>query len=335
MLPLIIALCAFFGFLITLWTTPRSIKYLRRIGLEVQDQHKEGKPLVPLSGGITVLAGVIAGLMLFMFFSTFIPVSASAFDLTNGPLALLLVAIITIFTITFIGFIDDLLIRKSKTSSAGLKQWQKPLFTLAAAVPLMVVKAGESTMAFPLIGHVNFGILYPLLLVPIGVVGAANMVNMFAGFNGMEAGMGIFYMLSLGLYAFVNGRQVASLIALITFATLLAFYFYNKLPARILPGDSLTYLLGATLATVAIVGNLERAALILSIPFIVEFILKARGKFKKTSVGYIKDGKLHSHYKKVYSIPHFFMRKGKYTEQQIVSFMFIIQLIFSGLIWVV
>ena len=78
-------------------------------------------------------------------------------------------------------------------------------------------------------------LIYPLVLVPIGVVGAANMVNMLAGFNGMETGMGIIYMGSLGLYAYFNGRQVAALIALVTLAALLGFYYYNRFPAKILP----------------------------------------------------------------------------------------------------
>jgi len=122
---------------------------------------------------------------------------------------------------------------------------------------------------------------------------------------------------------------------LITFAALLAFYLYNKTPAKIFPGDSLTYLLGATLATVAIVGNLEKAALIISIPFIIELFLKFRGKFQKTTVGYYKDGKVHSHYKKIYSIPHFLTRTGKYTEKQVVYSMILLQSIFSLLIWFV
>ena len=71
----------------------------------------------------------------------------------------------------------------------------------------------------------------------------------------------------LGIYAYVNERHVATLIAFLSVAALLAFLIYNKFPAKILPGDSLTYLLGGALASVAILGNMEKAALIVSIPF--------------------------------------------------------------------
>ena len=330
----LIILCALFSFFVTLWATPWLIKYLRHIGLLVRDQHKPKRPLVTVSGGISVLGGVVGGLMLFMFFITFSSLPSVTQLLDSQALVFLLVALITIFIITFVGFIDDLLIRESKDASAGLKQWQKPLLTLAAAVPLMVAKAGTSTMILPVIGYIDFGLFYPLLLVPIGVLGAANMVNMLAGLNGMEAGMGIVYMLSLGSYAYVHERYTAALIAFVTLAALVAFYLYNKVPAKIIPGDSGTYLLGAAIAVIAIIGNLEKAALIISIPFIIELILKLRGKLQKKTVGYIKNGKVHSNYKKIYAIPHIFMRTGKYTERQIVAIMIFIQVVFSSLIWV-
>jgi UDP-N-acetylmuramyl pentapeptide phosphotransferase/UDP-N-acetylglucosamine-1-phosphate transferase len=93
--------------------------------------------------------------------------------------------------------------------------------------------------------------------------------------------------------------------------------------------------LGAVIACIAILGNIERAALISSIPFIFEFFLKARGRFKKQTYGYCEDGKVHSLYRKIYSIPHFFTRTGKFTEKQVVYIMIFIQLIFSSLIWLI
>ncbi len=313
-------------------TTPWLIRYLKRIGLVVKDLNKENTPLVPLSGGLVVMAGILAGLMSFIFFRTFFPNIKGTLLLNGEALANLFAGILTILIITFVGFIDDLVIKSDHESSSGLKQWQKPLLTLAAAVPLMVVGAGHTTMGVPLLGEVDFGIIYPLLIIPVGVVGAANMINMLAGLNGMETGMGIIYIGSLGLYAFVNKSYIAALIALITFSALIAFYYYNKFPAKILPGDSLTYLLGATIACIAILGNVEKAALIIAIPFFIEFILKARSRFKAQSYGYYDSGKIKTKYEKIYSLTHIFM-KGKHTEKQITYFMIGIEVLFSSIIW--
>ena len=319
---------AIISFLVVLYLTPWLIKYLRKIGLIVKDQNKKNTPLVPISGGIAVMAGLFMGIMVYSFFQTFY----FNYKETTIPL---FAGLTTIIMITLVGFVDDLLI-KSKEESSGLKQWQKPLLTLTAAVPLMVINAGATAMWIPFIGRTDFGVIYPLILIPIGVIGAANMVNLLAGINGLETGMGIVYTGMLGLYAFVNGSETAALVALLIFASLVAFYIFNKYPARILPGDSLTYLLGGSIAVIAILGNIEKAAIIASVPFIIELILKWRSKFKAKSYGYYYKGNVKSyHGNKIYSLVHLMTRKGNHTEKEITTFFIVLELIFCLLIWVI
>ncbi|MDD5254422.1 MAG: hypothetical protein PHG05_05005 [Candidatus Nanoarchaeia archaeon] len=328
-------LCAVFSFLIVIVFTPLLIRYLRKIGLMVKDMNKENTPLVPLSGGIAVAAGTLGGLMLFIFLRKFILTNGSSIILDLENSMILFASMFSIFLVTFIGFVDDLFIRRDKESSAGLKQWQKPLLTLAGAVPLMIIGAGTTVMTLPIFGRVDIGILYPLLFIPIGFVIASNMVNLLAGFNGMETGLGIVSLTSLGLFAYVYGDKLASLIALMVVASLIGFYLFNKCPAKILPGDSLTYMIGATIAVMAIVGNIERAAIIVSIPFVAEFLLKLRGRFKVDSYGYYLNGKVKSKYEKIYSLPHIFTRTGRFTEKQVTFFIIAIEIVFSGLIWLI
>jgi UDP-N-acetylglucosamine--dolichyl-phosphate N-acetylglucosaminephosphotransferase len=326
--------CALAGGITSYIAIPWLIRYLKSIGLMVKDQNKKDKPLVPLSGGLGVFAGFFVGLMIFMFFRTFFYNGVNSLILDVNQLIFLFAALISILMVTLVGFLDDILVNKSGEESAGLKQWQKPLLTLVAAVPLMVVNAGTSVMNLPFLGSIEFGVLYPLLFIPIGFVGAANMVNLLEGFNGLAAGMGIIYLGSLGMYAYVNERYLAALIALMVFVPLLVFWFFNKCPAKILPGDSLTYLLGGILASIAIVGNMEKAALIVSIPFIFEFILKLRRRLSADTYGMWINGKIQSKYDHIYSIPHLFTKNGNYTEKQVVYFTMIITAFFSLLIWV-
>lgn len=317
------------SFIPTLLILPYAIRYLKRIGLVVKDQNKKGRPLVPISGGLPVAGGIFLGLMSYAFIRTFI----------YGDSMMLLpifASITTILLITFIGFVDDSIIKREKDTSAGLKQWQKPLLTLVAAIPLMAINAGVSQMSFPFIGTIDFGLLYPLLLIPITVIIAANMVNLLAGMNGLEAGLGLVYMGMLGLFAAYNGNYIAAVLALSTFAALLAFLKFNWVPAKIFPGDSLTYLLGAVLACIAIVGNMEKAVMIVSIPFAIEFFLKARSRFKAKSFGTYKNGKVASlHGKKVYSLVHLFTRTERFTEKQIVIYLMLFEFLISLLIWIV
>lgn len=316
------------AFIFTFFITKQNIRFLRRIGLLVKDMNKKDTPLVPISGGIAVFSGIFISLMLFLFFQTFIKKS----EIYHIDL---FAAITVLAVISFIGFIDDVIIKKSKEESGGLKQWQKPLLTLLAAVPLMVVNAGTTKIFLPFFGGVDTGILYPLILVPLGVMGAANMVNLLAGFNGSEAGMGLVYTFSLGLYAYVSGSLAAAFLAFATFGALAAFILFNWCPAKILPGDSLTYLLGAVIACIAIIGNIEKAAIIASVPFFIEFFLKMRKKFHVDSYGYYQKGRVQSKYKKIYSIPHLLTRTGKFTEKQVSLFMILGELVFASLIWII
>ena len=209
------------SFFVTLMVLPWLIRYLKKIELFVIDQNKEDKPLIPISGGLAVTAGILAAFMGLIFVKTFFQ------QLTSDAHIIIFALLVSLLTVSFIGFIDDILVKKTRESSYGLKQWQKPLLTMIAAIPLVAVKAGTTVITVPFYGSFDVGIFYPLILVPIGFIGATNMVNLLAGFNGSEAGMGLIYTGMLGIYAYVSGSYVAALLAFATFSSLLVFFYYN------------------------------------------------------------------------------------------------------------
>ena len=98
-------------------------------------------------------------------------------------------------------------------------------------------------------------------------------------------------------------------------ASLLAFWLFNKYPARVFPGDVLTYSTGALIATIIILGNIEKIAAFFFIPYIIEMFLKLRGKLKVQSFGKIrKDGSLDLMQPKIYGLEHLaivFLKKIK------------------------
>jgi len=247
----------------SLLSTKILIPFFKRNKIVALDLQKKDTPLVANSGGIPVFFGLFMGLMFFIGVQVFV------FDATQY-LVFLFAAILTIFLITIIGFFDDLNVKEvlegKKKIRTGLKQWQKPLLTLPAAIPLMVVKAGFTTLFIPFIGNVNFGLLYPLILVPIGVVGAANAINLLGGFNGSEAGMGIVYCTTLGIFALIIGEVISAAIFFSCVGALIGFLKYNWVPAKILSGDSIQYLLGSVVASGVILGNMEKSGLFLMIP---------------------------------------------------------------------
>lgn len=323
------------AFFLTYLITPYFIKFLYAVGIVGIDLQKRGKPKLPTSGGICVAFGVLGGLLTYIGIKTFL------YGLEKDIVSLLAV-ISSVLIVMFVGLLDDIRVKTKKVKTKegydiriGLPQWLKPLITFPAAIPLMVIMAGNTTMSIPFFGKVDFGILYPLFLIPIGVVGASNVVNMLAGFNGSEAGMGIVYMLSLAIYAFLHG-SISTIIFLISFGALLGFIRYNWYPAKILPGDSLTYLLGSLVASGVIVGNMEKAGLIVLMPFIIEFFLKARSKFKASCLGRLrKDGRLDPPYgKNIFSISHIIMNIKKFREEQVALILILIEIAFSIILFI-
>ena len=202
-----------------------------------------------------------------------------------------------------------------------------------ASIPLIVINAGKSEISIPLIGLLDIGIFYPLLAIPIGIIGAATTFNFLAGFNGLEAGQGIILLSALSLVSFFTGTFWLGIISLCMVFSLLAFLIYNFFPAKIFPGDSLTYTIGGLIAIISILGNFEKIAIFFFIPIILETILKARGRLQKQSFGKLsQNGTLDLKYDKIYSLTHlaiFILNKNKKraTEKKVVFLIWAFQIL--------
>jgi UDP-N-acetylglucosamine--dolichyl-phosphate N-acetylglucosaminephosphotransferase len=279
---LVAALSIFFAFLACVGLTRWWISVAKRNNLVGKDMNKYSKNLVAESGGIAVVISIVLAIMMYIFFKTFI-------IKTETHILEISILTITLLLACTIGFIDDILGWKK-----GLKPWQKVLMTLVIAIPLVVINAGHSIISLPFIGAVDLGLFYPLLIVPLGVIGATNGYNLLAGHNGLEAGLGAVIFMTLGIVLFMTGQMWLAFVAAIIVLALFAFLIFNKLPAKVFPGDSLTYSAGA---------------MIVFIPFIIEGILKAGSRFKAENFGIPKkDGSLELPYKKTYSLTHFSMK---------------------------
>ncbi len=334
MIALIISMLA--SSITTFFITPFFIRFLQAAGIVGLDLQKRDKPQLATSGGICVAFGVLAGLLAYIGLQTFI-FGVQAIE--TEEIIRLLAVTSSVLIVTFVGLLDDLNVKSTRVKTkeghdirVGFPQWIKPLLTLPAAIPLMAISAGVPRIS--LIGR-DLGIFYPLLLIPLGIVGASNMVNLLAGFNGLETGMGIVYLLCLGISASLNNRTSGAVTFLVTFAALIGFIWYNWYPAKILPGDSLTYLLGSIVASGVIVGNMEKNGIIIMLPFIIEFFLKLRVKFNASCLGKLReDGKLNPPYgRKIYSWTHAAMNIKPLTEKQVTLILILVQALFAVLIF--
>jgi len=232
-------------------------------------------------GGLGLVGGFSTGLLAVTALRTFFKIDA----LASISIVELLAVWGTILAIALIGIIDDLL---------GVHQGWKAVIPTLAAVPLIVIEAGQNIITVPFIGQVNLGVVYSVVLVPLGVTGAANAFNMLAGFNGLEAGIGIVAIATLLVIAAHLGETTALVILLAALGALFATLYFNWYPARVFLGDVGTLTIGAIIAAAMIVGNFEWAGVILIIPHALDFVLKARKGFPSTGWhGEYRDGKLY------------------------------------------
>ena len=118
-------------------------------------------------------------------------------------------------------------------------------------------------------------------MIPLAITGAANAVNMVAGYNGLEAGMGVLMFSALSVIGFITSNTIVVLLSTPLVFILLAFLYFNRYPARIFPGDSGTFMIGVMLAVVVILGNIELVGVILIIPHIFNLLLYYYGYFKR------------------------------------------------------
>jgi UDP-N-acetylglucosamine--dolichyl-phosphate N-acetylglucosaminephosphotransferase len=256
---------------------PIVIPRLKKAGIIGKNMNSEKQEEIAEMGGLVIAAGFGVGIVFAIFLRTF-------FDLfLSVSLTSILAVLSTVLIVVIIGVFDDLI---------SMRQWIKAIIPVFAALPLMALKEGYSMMRIPFVGLIDFGIFYSLVLVPLGITGAANAVNMLAGFNGLEVGMGVVAVGALAVIAYLNGISTSLVILMAALGALVAALYYNWYPAKILVGDVGTLTIGAVIACAVIVGNYETAGIILIIPYVVDFLIKAKNGFPY-SFGVYRDGKLY------------------------------------------
>ena len=311
------------SFALTLYALPKWIKKCKEIGFLWEDMNKIDKQKnVAASGGIIVVISFIMGVLSYIAIKTFILGS-------DGEVTKIFALLSVILILALVGFVDDVL----GWTFRGLSIRFRLFLAFMASIPLVVINAGSKVIEIPFFGIIDLGFYYPILIIPIGIAGATTTYNFLAGFNGLESGQGIIILSFLSLIAYLTDNSWLSIVGLCMTASLIIFYFYNKFPAKVFPGDILTYSIGALIAGMAILGNFERIAVFVFIPYIIETFLKLRGNLVKQSFAKVnEDGSLDMPYGKVYGMTHLSLKilkkfKNKVYEKDVVYFIFAFQII--------
>lgn len=304
----------FISLLLTIIITPKWIRKCNQTGLLWEDMNKFSHPKnIASSGGIIVVISFVLGVFIYVALKVFV-FNVMSFNLEIFAL------LSSILILAIVGLTDDLLGWKN----GGLSVRFRLFLILFASIPLVVINAGHHDVNLPFFNQINLGIWYPLFFIPLGIIGATATYNILAGFNGLETSQGIIILGFLSYISYITGSPWLAIVGLCMVASLIGFYIFNKFPAAVFPGDILTYSVGALVAIMAILGNFEKIAVFVFIPYILETGLKLRGKLKKQSFAIPNaDGSLEMPYKKIYSLNHLAILilkkfKNKVYEQDVV-----------------
>ncbi len=294
---------------ITYTTTPLLAGKLKDAGMAGADVHKPGQPVQAEMGGLAcLLASASGGLILILFQSD------------RG----VLLALLTVLLVGLVGAADDIF---------GIRQRYKPFLVGVASIPLILAIGNRHGFTVPFLGFLDFGVLYLLLLVPLGVATSANLTNMLAGFNGLEIGTGSIILLGLTLLSVYKGIWVAASLGGLLTASLLPFLKYNWYPANVFPGDTGTLFVGAGIAAVALLAGLEFAAILSLTPATIDFALKITTRRPFGQRGLYGDTRVRPNgtmnpppYR---ALPHIFMRMAPIEERDLVLSMLLMQGIYT------
>ena len=308
------------GFLVTLFILPILIRFMKKKGYVGYDIHKNAKPEIAESGGISILIGIsVASGLLIVFFPIFINV--------------IIIFLLTALLAGVIGFIDD---RKK------LRSRYKILLTIFTGSIIFLANffnfINISSPFFPFIGQLRVEIIYPLLI-PLIVAVFANSVNMMEGYNGEGSGTCLIAICFIFICGLLWNSAEAILLALALIAVLIPFFLYNRYPAKIFPGDVGTLSLGAMIACIALIGSIEVAvfcALLVHIFNSFYVISSVRGFIESSDIQQGRDDiillpddkiKASDNKRAVLTLPRLILVEEPLTEKELVSHFYIISIL--------
>lgn len=283
--PLIIS------FLFVVISMPFIISYFRakqlgQITLDAGPKWHESKSGTPTMGGVAFIV------------STFLTVLLSiAFNWNRTTDMWLLVGVLVLYGL--IGFIDDF-IKLFMKRNLGLTSKQKFLAQVVIGIVfylVLLMNGFDNQIALPFLGEVSLGYFYGLFAV-FWMVGFSNATNLTDGIDGLMATTGT---IAYGAYALIAFQQEAW--GVLTFAVsviggLIGFFLFNRKPARIFMGDVGSLALGAGLAAMSILLNVEWTLLLIGLIFVIETasVILQVFWFKRTGNRLFKMSPIHHHF---------------------------------------
>ncbi|KAF9897152.1 tunicamycin resistance protein [Lobosporangium transversale] len=300
--PVIVNICfSVLAGIITWYAIPALSEIFIKAGLKGMDLSKKSKNILPES------MGMVAGLIYLVTMFVFIPFPFmrwftatrdgdsqelnTLLTFPNLKLAELLSALLSIQSMVFLGFADDVLDIRWR--------FKMPLPAIASIPLLMVywVNMGVTHIVVPIplrfiFGQlIDLGALYYVYMAMVAIF-CTHSINIMAGINGVEVVQSLVIACSIAVNdsLFLNANTSGapaiethrfSLYFILPFIGVsIGLLTHNWYPSSVFIGDTYCYFAGMTFAVVGILAHYSKTLLLFFIPQIFNFILSAPQLFR-------------------------------------------------------
>lgn len=244
-------LCLLAAAAVTYVTTPLARRFAQRFGFvaEVRDRDVHATP-TPRLGGLAMLAGLLAGLLL----ASKLPMMGAVFEGSQTAIALLS----GVLVIVVLGIVDDKWGLDAPTKLAGQ--------VLAAG---LMAFQGIAVIWLPIGGTFVLDPITSVLFTVLIVLVSINAINFVDGLDGLAAGIvaiaaGAFFAYSylLSVEFGIERATLATLVSVLLVGMCVGFLPHNVYRARVFMGDTGSMMLGLLLATgtITLIGQIDPAS---------------------------------------------------------------------------
>ncbi|MBQ7137181.1 MAG: undecaprenyl/decaprenyl-phosphate alpha-N-acetylglucosaminyl 1-phosphate transferase [Bacilli bacterium] len=277
----------------------RIAKHINAIDVPKDNRRVHTKP-IPKLGGLAIFGGFLFGYMLF---------GVHSIQMNS--------ILIGSFIIIITGIIDDINPISAKYKMLG---------QFCAALSIMFygnILLDEVTVFGQIIHFGTFA--YPITL--LFILGCINIINLIDGLDGLSGGITSIFLITMGVIAFIQGRQGTLEITLIfiTLGSVLGFLLHNFNPAKIFAGDTGSMFMGFIIAIVSLLGFKGAMFLsfmvplaVLAIPILDTLFAIFRRMLKKKPI--FEADKDHMHHQ---------LLKMNFSQRKTVLIIYVINILFS------
>jgi phospho-N-acetylmuramoyl-pentapeptide-transferase len=260
----------------------RSFKFGQNVRLDGPESHlmKQG---IPSMGG-------------FIFLSVLTVMGS----VLSGFNAEILFMILVTLSFGLIGFLDDYL-KVKKKSSDGLSAKHKMLYLLIfglLAGSVLHFGLDYSSIMIPFINQeISLGIFYiPFVVVFFAAV--TNAVNLTDGIDGLSSSVTIVVLLFFVLVSLAAEDKEVLFFSLTLIGSLMGFLYFNRFPAKVFMGDTGSLALGGAVGILSLLTKTELLLILVGIIYVIETlsVIIQVGYFKKTGKRVFRMAPIHHHF---------------------------------------